>query len=131
VRGFWASGSNADQITREADSHEQANFGFWPGGGPVDAAFFAYAAPSPDGFSGARVLPAEARWDTQLGEFILPYEAVRRSDAPREAILAFFQSVYDAAADLGRWDRAALDRAAAPPGAGVRMHPAEEPAPEP
>jgi hypothetical protein len=118
----------ADRITREAYSHEQMCFGWWPGGGPVDAAFYAYAAPPPDGFSGAPVRPAAARWEPAFSEFILPYEDVRRSPAPADAILEFFQSVYDGGADLAHWDRAALDRAPrAAEGAAAGGHPAEQP----
>jgi hypothetical protein len=76
----------------------------------VDAIFYAYAYPDPPGFAQARVQPAAAHFDTSLGEFILPYEAVRTASAPDAALLDFFQSTYDAAADLGSWPRAALER---------------------
>jgi hypothetical protein len=72
-------------------------------------AYFAYVVPAPAGFSTAAVRPAAARWHEPLGEYLLPYEAVRRADDPRELLLEFFQSTYDAAADLGRWDRASLE----------------------
>ncbi len=124
----------ADRVTREAYSHEVASFGFWPGGGAFpDAAFYAYAAPEPPGFSQASPVAWGARYDPALSEFILPYEAVRAADAPREAVCEFFQGVYDAAATLGRWDRDALDRPwrASAPGAGAGAHGAEEPAPGP
>jgi len=102
----------ADPITREAYSHEVMSFGFWPGGGPFDdAAFYAYAAPEPDGFAQAPFVP-EARYLPAAHELVLPYETVRQAEDPREVILDFFQGVYDAGAILGRWDRDALDRPA-------------------
>lgn len=97
-----------DAVTREAYSHEVSSAGFWPGGVATGAPFFySYAYPAPAGFEGADVKPAEARWDAPLGEFVLDYEVVRRDgDA---ALLAFLETTYAAAADLGGWDRAALD----------------------
>ena len=101
----------ADAITREAYSHEVISAGFWPGSGPIeDAAFYAYAAPQPDGFANAAVKPAAARYDTTLGEFVLMYEDVRRSEDPHATLMDFLQSTYDAAASLAGWDRAQLDR---------------------
>ena len=101
----------ADAITREAYSHEVISGGFWPGNeGVSDAAFYAYAAPEPPGFSKAPVRPAAAAYNTQLSEFILPYEDVRRSPDPRATILDFLQSTYDAGASLANWDRASLER---------------------
>lgn len=98
-------------MEREAYSHEVFTTGFWTGSGTVpDAAFFAYAAPAPAGFADARVEPREAYFDTKLGEFILPYEAVRTAASPDDALLAFMQSSYEAAATLGRWERVALER---------------------
>jgi hypothetical protein len=100
-----------DHVMVEAYSHECASCGFWPGGGPVaEASFYAYAYPEPPGYASHAVLPAAARYDTRMREFILPYEAVRLASDPDAALLAFLQSTYDAAADLGRWDRALLDR---------------------
>lgn len=106
----------ADRVTREAYSHEVVSLGFWPGGATPDGKrvdepiFYGYAAPPPDGFETAEVRPPPARWDAALGEFVLPYEAVRRTPDPRAAVLAFCESVYEAGATLGRWDRAALER---------------------
>jgi hypothetical protein len=97
-------------VVREAYSHEVSSAGFWPGGMGFDAAFYAYAYPEPDGFAKARVGPAEARYDEQLGEFILPYEAMRKLRSPEDGLMNFLQSTYDAAADLGRWPRAQLER---------------------
>ncbi len=103
----------ADPVTREAYSHEVISAGFWPGnGGYGKAAFYCYAAPSPQGFDAARIKPAQAFFDKGLGEFILPYEDVRKAASPDEALLAFLQSTYDAAADLAKWDRKALEREA-------------------
>jgi Family of unknown function (DUF5996) len=101
----------ADVITREAYSHEVSSVGFWPGGGDIKgAAFYSYAAPAPDGFGSRAVRPAAAFYQQQLGEFLLMYDDVRSAQAPREALLDFCQSTYDAAADLGHWDRAALEK---------------------
>jgi len=103
----------ANWVMREAYSHEVSSCGFWPGNaGFPEAGFYTYAYPSPAGYERARVIPAAARWDTTLGEFILPYEAVRVLSAPDEAILDFLQSTYAAAADLAHWDRTALERQA-------------------
>jgi hypothetical protein len=99
-----------DAITREAYSHEVSSAGFWPGGGPTDyAAFYSYAYPTPPGFAAARVRPAAAFYDARAGEFLLPYEAVRTSPDPDAALREFLESTYQAAADAGGWDRAALD----------------------
>jgi hypothetical protein len=99
-----------DAVTREAYSHEVSSAGFWPGGpGCEEAAFYAYAYPAPLGFAEASVEPAEARYDTTLGEFLLLYNDVRRAADPDATLMAFLQSTYEAAADLGGWDRAALE----------------------
>jgi len=106
-----------DAVTREAYSHEVSSAGFWPGGGPIDyPAFYSYAYPAPEGFSDARVHPAEARFAADLGEFLLPYDAVRNAADPDAALMAFLQSTYDAAADLGGWDRGALECGLGRPG---------------
>jgi hypothetical protein len=99
-----------DRVTRDAYSHEVSSCGFWPGGPDTPyPIFFSYAYPEPDGFSKAPVAPAAARYDTTLGEFVLPYDAVRTATAPDEALLEFLQSTYEAAANAARWDRAALE----------------------
>ena len=101
----------ADYITREAYSHKVISHGFWCGGGAVrEPAFYSYAAPEPDGFKDAKILPAQGYYHKDLGEFILPYEAVRQSDEPEKTLLDFLQSTYDAAADLGQWKRDELER---------------------
>jgi Family of unknown function (DUF5996) len=97
-------------INQEAYSHEVSSCGFWPGAPGIAPLFYAYAYPQPPGFADAPVRPAEARWDTGLGEFVLPYEAVRASGDPDNALLAFCQSTYEAAADLANWPRAELER---------------------
>lgn len=99
----------------EAYSHECASCGFWPGSllgpGPLhEPAFYAYAYPQPDGFADRPVRPDGAYYHRDLGEFILPYDVVRHAQSPDEAVLAFVQSAYEAAADLAHWDRAALER---------------------
>ncbi|HET7847468.1 MAG TPA: DUF5996 family protein [Pseudolabrys sp.] len=100
-----------DKVAQEAYSHEVSSAGFWPGGGgPVDyAAFYSYAYPTPERFAAARVRPAEAAWSNELGEFLLPYDAVRTARDPDAALMDFLQSTYEAAAVLGKWDRAALE----------------------
>jgi hypothetical protein len=101
----------ADAVMREAYSHEVSSVGFWPGSGSIqDAAFYAYTVPEPAGFREARVSPAGAYFDTQAGEFILMYDAVRTSISPSAALLQFCQSTYEAGAELGNWDRTALER---------------------
>jgi hypothetical protein len=100
----------ADEVVREAYSHEVSSAGFWPGGGAIDyPAFYSYAYPEPSGFRARMVRPSAAFYSGDLGEFILPYEAVRTAPAPDEALLAFLQTTYDAAADDGGWDRATLE----------------------
>src|SRR5579862_2663929 len=97
---------------QEAYSHEVSSCGFWPGnGGFGQAAFYSYAYPQPPGLGQAAVTTAVAYFSEAIGEFILPYDAVRQAAAPRELLLDFLQQTYAAAADLGRWDRAALERA--------------------
>jgi hypothetical protein len=97
-------------VSREAYSHEVSSCGFWPGAPGVAPLFYAYAYPEPAGFAAAPVAPAAAHWDLSMAEFVLPYEAVRTAADPDAALMAFFQSTYEAAADLARWPRAALER---------------------
>jgi hypothetical protein len=99
-----------DAVAREAYSHEVSSAGFWPGSGGLDeAAFYSYAYPAPAGFSAAKVQPDAAFFSKELGEFILPYDAVRTAREPERALMAFLQSTYDAAADLAKWERGALE----------------------
>ena len=98
-----------DEITREAYSHEVSSAGFWPGAGAGEPMFYSYAYPTPGGFADAPVEPAEALWNDELGEFVLPYEAVRTSDDPAGTLMRFLQSTYVAAADAAGWDRDALE----------------------
>ena len=101
----------ADPITREAYSHEVISAGFWPGGGEIKgAAFYAYAAPEPEGLAQSRVRPANAFYSPQMHEFFLMYDDVRQAPSPKAALLEFLQSTYEAGASLGKWDRTALER---------------------
>jgi hypothetical protein len=98
---------------REAYSHEVISHGFWPGGSPVlEPVFYAYAVPEPEGLKTAAIEPEAAFYHRELGEFILPYEAVRTAASPEAAIAAFVDSTYRQAAALAGWDRAALERSA-------------------
>lgn len=98
-------------VMQEAYSHECSSTGFWPGGGPIsEPVFYAYAYPEPEGFRTYPIAPTGARYDDQMREFVLPYEAVRTSPSPDQTLLDFVQTTYAAAADLGGWDRAALER---------------------
>jgi Family of unknown function (DUF5996) len=100
-----------DAVAREAYSHEVSSAGFWPGGpgADADAAFYSYAYPEPPGFRERAVAPEAARFDAGLGEFILPYEAVRTAPDPDAVLMAFLSSTYAAAADAAKWDRRALE----------------------
>jgi hypothetical protein len=101
-------------VLREASSHEEISFGFWPGSGSVqEPAFYAYVRPEPADVAAASIRPGTAYYSRELANFILPYEAVRGASSPDSIVLDFCQSAYDAAADLAGWDRAALDRPAA------------------
>lgn len=94
----------------EAYSHEVSSCGYWPGPPGEEGVFYAYAYPEPPGYRDAAVAAAGARWDDDLGEFVLPYELVRTADDPDATLLAFLQSTYEAAATTARWDRSALER---------------------
>ena len=97
-------------VMAEAYSHEVSSAGFWPGGGGVDdACFYSYAYPTPDGFKNAPVSPAGASFNAALGEFLLPYDNVRKAADPDATLMAFLQSTYVAAAEAANWDRAALE----------------------
>jgi len=97
-------------ITAPAYSHEVISAGFWPGGGAVDGpAFYSYTAPQPAGIEDEPVRPAAAAWNRQLSEFILMYDEVRRAESPRDALLDFFQSTYEAGAKRANWDRKSLE----------------------
>ena len=87
--------------------------GFWPGSGEITSpAFYSYTAPAPPGLEREPIRPAAAFWSGQLGEFVLMYDDVRNAGSPRECLLEFLQSTYEAGAKLARWDREALERAA-------------------
>lgn len=112
-----------DAVARDGYFQEVASAGFWPGNGTdLGAAFYAYAYPLPAGYAAAPVEPAGARFNAELGEFLLPYASVRTATNPDEALMAFLRSTYSAAADLAGWDRERLERAEGPighPPAGV------------
>lgn len=98
-------------VAIEAYTQEVSSAGFWPGGGPIqEAAYYSYAYPEPEDYKYYGVRPDKAFYSRELGEFILPYEAVRRSKDPDRMLLDFLQSTYEAAAVTGRWDRAGLER---------------------
>ncbi|HEY3268473.1 MAG TPA: DUF5996 family protein [Armatimonadota bacterium] len=100
----------SDRITVPAYSHEVCSVGFWPGGyGFADPAFFSYIYPTPAGYAEARVEPKAAVFSPALGEFLLPYEAVRTAEDPDATLLTFAQSAYEAAANLAGWDRETLE----------------------
>jgi uncharacterized protein DUF5996 len=102
----------ADVVTREAYCEEVSSAGFWPGGAGMEKpVFYSYAYPAPPGFGEAAVRPAAAFFSREMGEFVLPYDEVRRALSPDAMLLEFLQSTYEAAAALGRWDRAKLERA--------------------
>ena len=102
--------AGADSITREAYSHEVSSVGFWPGAGISGPAFYSYMAPEPQGFRTAPVRPEAARFDNNLGEFLLMYDDVRTAASPSSTLLAFCQSTYAAGAELAKWDRENLER---------------------
>jgi hypothetical protein len=112
-----------DAVVREAYSHEVSSAGFWPGGNGFDASFYSYAYPEPAGYRQARIDPAAAAFDTTLGEFVLPYEAVRTAPDPAAELMNFLLSTYAAAADNAHWDRAALECAPGRPRVPRRVGP--------
>ena len=111
ARGGAPGRPGANRVDQEAYSHEVISHGFWPGNVPgVDASFYAYAAPEPAGFREAKIEPAAAYYSKDLSIFLLPYETVRRSQNPALEINSFFNSTYDTAANLAKWNRAELER---------------------
>ena len=107
----------SDAVACEAYSHEESSAGFWPGSGAIDyPAFYSYTYPEPSGFRATPVRPDAAFFSETLGEFILPYDAVRTASQPDQALLEFLQSTYGAAADAAKWDRDALECPTGQPG---------------
>lgn len=101
----------ADKVTREAYSHEVSSAGVWPGGGDITGpAFYSYAAPEPPGFAEWPVNPKQAFYHPQMKEFLLMYDDVRQAESPKQALMDFLQSTYEAAAECGKWDRKSLER---------------------
>jgi len=98
-----------DRVTRDAYSHEVSSCGFWPGAPGMEPFFYSYAYPEPPGYRDYAVSPSSATFNSSFGEFVLPYEDMRRSPDPDAALLSFLQSTYEAAADCAHWDRAALE----------------------
>jgi hypothetical protein len=99
----------ADWVMEEAYSHEVSSAGFWPGAGLGEPAFYAYAYPTPEGFKDYPIKPEAAYYHAELGEFILPYDAVRNAEDPDSTLMEFLQTTYEAAAILASWDREALE----------------------
>ncbi len=101
----------ADRVTREAYSHEVSSAGFWAGGGDIKApAFYSYASPEPAGYADYKIAPSAAYYHPQMKEFLLLYDDVRAADSPKDALLEFLQTTYEAAANLAKWDRKNLER---------------------
>jgi len=98
-----------DRVTRDAYSHEVSSCGFWPGAPGIEPFFYSYSYPEPAGYSKFPVVPAQASYSAEFGEFVLPYEEMRQSPDPDAALLGFLQSAYEAAANCGEWDRAGLE----------------------
>lgn len=99
-----------DWVMEESYSHELSSAGFWPGTGLGEAAFYSYAYPEPEGFSTAAIKPDAAWYHTELGEYILNYETVRKASNPDETLLDFLQTTYEAAAVNGKWERKILEK---------------------
>ena len=109
-------------VMREAYSHQVSSAGFWPGGGNIDhASFYSYAYPEPEGFSSYAVRPAETKYNKELGQFLLPYNAVRLAKDPDAMLMEYLQSTYEAAAIAGKWDRGVLECATGVPGKPRRV----------
>jgi hypothetical protein len=100
----------ARSVMLDAYSHEVSSCGFWPGAGLGEPSFYAYAYPEPRGFDEYPIQPDEGYYSPTFRQFLLPYDVVRVASAPDEILLAFLQSTYEAAANLGKWDRAELER---------------------
>ena len=98
-----------DRVTRDAYSHEVSSCGFWPGAPGIEPMFYSYAYPEPPGYAQYSVAPAQASFNSTLGEFVLPYDAMRQSADPDATLLQFLQSTYEAAANCAHWDRVALE----------------------
>jgi hypothetical protein len=100
----------ADAMTQEAYSHEVISHGFWPGGNGMEAAFYSYTTPEPEGIEREPIRPEQAFHNAEKKEFFLLYDDVHLSDAPEETLMQFLQSTYEAGARLAKWDRDSLER---------------------
>jgi Family of unknown function (DUF5996) len=98
-----------DRVTRDAYSHEVSSCGFWPGDPGIEPFFYSYAYPEPPGYSACAIAPVQASYNSNMGEFVLPYEDMRCSADPDATLLAFLQTTYEAAANCAGWDRTALE----------------------
>jgi Family of unknown function (DUF5996) len=98
-----------DWVTQEAYSHELSSCGFWSGSSSIEPMFYSYAYPEPEGFKDYKIQPQSAFYNEEMKEFVLPYKAVQQADDPDDILLTFLQSTYEATANLGKWDRKALD----------------------
>lgn len=98
------------EVMQEAYSHEVSSAGFWLGNPSFpEAAFYSYCYPTPDAFKKQTVEPSVAYYHEELGEFILPYEAVQQAENPDKTLMRFLQTTYEAAANTGTWNRSALE----------------------
>ncbi|SMO85884.1 hypothetical protein SAMN06265218_1184 [Fodinibius sediminis] len=99
-----------DLVMEESYSHELSSAGFWPGTGFGEAAFYSYAYPEPEGYQDSVIKPQDAFYNEELGEYLLPYQAVMNASNPDEILLDFLQTTYEATAVNGKWDREALEK---------------------
>lgn len=99
-----------DWVMEESYSHELSSAGFWPGTGFGEAAFYSYAYPEPEGYQKSIIKPRDAFYNEELGEYLLPYQAVKNASNPDKKLLDFLQTTYEAAANNGKWDREALEK---------------------
>lgn len=99
-----------DWVMQESYSHELSSAGFWAGNGFGEAAFYSYAYPEPEGFRNSVIKPQNAFYSKELGEYLLPYQAVKNTANPDETLLDFLRTTYEAAAVKGKWNRKALEK---------------------
>jgi hypothetical protein len=103
--GETADPPSHDFIMRNAGDAQQTEIGWWPGDARyAHAAFFAFAAPAPESFAEGKLAPSTARWDPQLGEYVLDWEDVIASPDPLAAGVAFGRSAIAHACAVCNWD---------------------------